>query len=76
MVDEVLYSNRCSWVLLTQLERIRTGATDVDNAVAILHKCMVDAAPQALPKKHKRSGTNTFPRNPRFNAECKAAKRM
>ena len=35
---------------------------------------MVQAAQQTLPEKRKRSSNNTFPRNPGFDAECKAAK--
>ena len=53
-----------------------TGAIDVDNVVAILITCMVQAAQQTLPEKRKRSGNNTFPRNPWFDAECKAAKKV
>ena len=53
-----------------------TGAIDVDNMVAILTTCMVQAAQQTLPEKRKRSGNNTFPRNPWFDAECKAAKKV
>ena len=55
-----------------------TGAVDhdVDKVVAILVKCMVQAAEQNLPGKRKRSGNTTFPRNPWFDAECKAAKKV
>ena len=52
------------------------GAIDVDAVVAILNTCMVQAAQLNLPEKRKRSGHNTFPRNPWFDAECKAAKKM
>ena len=54
-----------------------TGAVDVQNVVAILITCMVQAAQQTLsPEKRKRSGKITFPRNPWFDAECKAAKKV
>ena len=53
-----------------------TGAVDVDNVIATLTTCMVQAAQQTLPKKRKRSVNNTFPRNPWFDAECKAAKKV
>ena len=46
------------------LGSLLTGAIDVDNVVAILIRCMVQAAQQTLPEKRKRSGNNTFPRNP------------
>ena len=62
--------------LLKHLVPLLTGAIDVDNVVAILITCMVQAAQQTLPEKRKRSGNNTFPRNPWFDAECKAAKKM
>ena len=55
--------------LLMHLVPLLTGATDVDNVVAILIQCMVQAAQQPLPEKRKRSGNNTFPRNPWF--ECR-----
>ena len=53
-----------------------TGALDVDNLVAILITCMVQAAQQTLPEKRKRFGNNTFPRNPWFDAEHKAIKKV
>ena len=53
-----------------------TGAIDVDNVVAILMTCIVQAAQQTLPEKSKRSGNNTFPRNLWFDAECRAAKKV
>ena len=62
--------------LLMHLVPLLTGAIDVDKVVAILVKCMVQAAEQTLPGKRKRSGNNTFPRNPWFDAECKAAKKV
>ena len=61
--------------LLMHLVPLLTGAIDVDNVVAVLITCMVQAAQQTLPEKCKRSGNNTFPRNPWFDAECKAAKK-
>ena len=60
--------------LLMHLVPLLTGAIDVDNVVAMLIECMVQAAQQTLPEKRKRSGTNNFPRNPWFDAECKAVK--
>ena len=42
----------------------------------ILITCMVQAAHQTLPEKRKRSGNNTFPRKPWFDAEHKAAKKV
>ena len=62
--------------LLMHLVPLLTGAIDVDNVVAILITCMVQAAQQTLPEKRKRSVNNTFPRNPWFDAECKAAKKV
>ena len=62
--------------MLMHLVPLLTGAIDVDNVVAILTTCMVQAAQQTLPEKHERSGNNTFPRNPWFDAECKAAKNV
>ncbi len=53
-----------------------TGTIDVDTVVAILITCMTEAAQQTLPHKQKRSVQNTFPRNPWFDAECKAAKKV
>ena len=51
-----------------------TGAIDVHKVVAILITCMVQAVQQTLPEQRKRSGSNTLPSNPWFDAECKAAK--
>ena len=62
--------------LLMHLVPLLTGAIDIDSVVAILIACMVRAAQQTLPEKRKRSDNNTFPRNPWFNAECKAAKKV
>ncbi len=62
--------------LLTHLVPLLTGAVDIDNVVAILIARMVRAAQQTLPEKRKRSENNTFPRNPWFDAECKAAKKV
>ena len=62
--------------LLMHLVPLLTGAIDVDNVVAILITCMVQAAQQTLPEKRKRSGNNTFPGNSWFDAECKAAKKV
>ena len=62
--------------LLMHLVPLLTGAVDVDKVIAILVKCMVQAAEQTLPGKRKRSGNNTFPWNPWFDAECKAAKKV
>ena len=59
--------------LLMHLVPLLTAGIDVDNVVTILIKCMLNAAQHTLPKKHKRSGNNTFPMNPWFDAECKAA---
>lgn len=53
-----------------------TGTIDVDTVVAILIACMTEAAQQTLPHKQKRSVQNTFLRNPWFDAECKAAKKV
>ncbi len=53
-----------------------TGTVNVDTVVAILIACMTEAAQQTLPRKQKRSVQNTFPRNPWFDAECKAAKKV
>ena len=46
--------------LLVHLVPLLKGAIDVDNVVAILIKCMVQAAQQTLPKKRKRSGKQHF----------------
>ena len=62
--------------LLMHLVPLLTGAIDVDNVVAILITCKLQAAHQTLPEKRKRSGNNTFPRNPWFDAGCKAAKKV
>ena len=62
--------------LLMHLVPLLTGAIDVDTVVAILIRCMTEAAQHTLPEKHKRSARNTFPRNPWFDAECKAAKKV
>ena len=52
-----------------------TGAIDVENVVAILTTCMVQAAQQTLPEKRKHSVNNTILRNPWFDAEYKAAQK-
>ena len=62
--------------LLMHLVPLLTGAIGVDNVVAMLITCMVQAAQQTPPEKRKRSGNNTFPRNTWFDAECKAAKKI
>ena len=65
--------------LLMHLVPVLTGTIDtidVDTVVAILITCMTEAAQQTLPHKQKRSMQNTFPRNPWFDAECKAANKV
>ena len=62
--------------LLMHLVPLLTAAIGVDKVVATVIQCMMQAAQQTLPGKRKRSGNNTFPRNPWFDAECKAAKKV
>ncbi len=53
-----------------------SGQIDVDAAVAIVIMCMADGAEQTMSCKPRDSAKNTFPRNPWFDAECKAAKKV
>ena len=62
--------------LLMHLVPLLSGTNDVDTVVASLITCITEAAQQTLPHKQKQSVQNTFPRNPWFDTECKAARKM
>ena len=54
------YQQRLTAVLPVHLVPLLTGAVDVDNVVAILITCMMQAAQQSLPEQRKCSVKNFF----------------